>query len=105
MKTTNKKLNPFLRLSQEEIDTIKRSVLYVDPDATVYLFGSRTDIAKQGGDIDILIVSKTIGRKDISKIRWNFFEQFGEQKMDIVVDRGNMNSPFVRMIFPKAVRL
>ena len=45
-----------MRLSQEEIDTIKSSVLMIDENAEIYLFGSRTDDSKRGGDIDVLIV-------------------------------------------------
>ena len=105
MKRISKKDHVCIRLTQKEVDTIKTSVLSIDPHAKVYLFGSRTDATKRGGDIDILILSKSIQRKDISRIRWYFFERFGEQKMDIVVDDGTMHSPFVRMIMPQAIAL
>ncbi len=105
MKNDLKRSAPSVRLTEQEIRNIRTSVLSIDPNAKVYLFGSRTDGKKRGGDIDLLLVSKTITRKDLSKIRWHFFEQFGEQKIDIVVDNGSMCSPFVKMIFPKAVQL
>ncbi len=94
-----------VRLTQREINTIKTSILSIDTDAKVFLFGSRTDSSKRGGDIDILILSKLLTRKEISQIRWSFFERFGEQKMDIVIDDGTLRTPFVRMIFPKAIQL
>jgi predicted nucleotidyltransferase len=105
MKHISKKYHSLVRLTQKEVDTIKTSVLSIDPNAKVYLFGSRTDMMKKGGDIDILIISQTINRKDLSRIRWYFFERFGEQKMDIIVDDGLMQSPFVKMILPEAIEL
>ncbi len=105
MKTDLKRRVQFIRLTKEEVSNIKTSVLSIDPEAKVYLFGSRTDEKKRGGDIDLLLISKRITRKDLSKIRWYFFEQFGEQQIDIVIDNGSMHSPFVKMVFPKAVQL
>lgn len=94
-----------VRLRPEEIETIKKSLSAIDPTAKVYLFGSRTDPNEQGGDIDLLILSKRLKRKDIRPVRRNFFDRFGEQKIDIVLDDGTLKSAFVKMIFPKAVAL
>jgi predicted nucleotidyltransferase len=47
-----------LRLSTDEITLIKNRVQAIFGEAMVYLFGSRTDKAKKGGDIDLYIVSK-----------------------------------------------
>ncbi len=94
-----------VRLDAAEISTIKKAVEQLDAAAEVYLFGSRADAAKRGGDIDLLIVSANIVRRDLYKIRWAFFERFGEQKIDIVLDDGSGTRPFVRRIFDEAVRL
>jgi len=94
-----------VRLSSAEIKNLKASVSSADPHADIYLFGSRTDLTKRGGDIDILIISQSIKKSDLTGIRWNFFEEFGEQKMDIVTDDGSVQTPFVEMVFPKAVQL
>ena len=94
-----------MRLSPQEINNLKTSALSNDADAKLYLFGSRVDDSKKGGDIDLLIISDKISRKDVRTIRLNFFEQFGEQKLDIVVDDGKLNTPFVKMIFNKAILL
>ena len=80
-----------MRLTNKEIDTIKNSVLALDADARVYLFGSRVDDAKRGGDIDLLIESNILTKQDLRKIRWQFFGVFGEQKMDLVLDTGIEN--------------
>ncbi len=105
MKTLHKNTQQNIRLTKREVDAIKTSVLSIDPNAKVYLFGSRTDASKRGGDIDLLIISKLFTRKEISQIRWYFFERFGEQKIDIVVDNGTLQTAFAKMIFPKAIQL
>ncbi len=94
-----------MRLTNKEIDTIKNSVLALDADARVYLFGSRIDDAKRGGDIDLLIESNILTKQDLRKIRWQFFGVFGEQKMDLVLDTGIENQTFINMIKPTAVQL
>jgi len=94
-----------VRLSNAEIKNLKESVSSADPHADIYLFGSRTDMIKRGGDIDILIISQSIKKRDLRDIRWHFFEEFGEQKIDIVTDDGSVQTPFVEMVFPKAVQI
>ncbi|NOQ76268.1 MAG: nucleotidyltransferase domain-containing protein [Methylococcaceae bacterium] len=94
-----------MRLTSKEIDTIKNSVLALDASAHVYLFGSRVDDAKRGGDIDLLIESEILTKQDLRKIRWQFFDIFGEQKMDLVLDSGIENQAFINMIKPTAVQL
>ena len=94
-----------MRLTNKEIDTIKNSVLALDADARVYLFGSRIDDAKRGGDIDLLIESNILTKQDLRKIRWQIFGVFGEQKMDLVLDTGIENQTIINMIKPTAVQL
>ena len=105
MNETIEETNISVRLSSAEIKNLKESVFFADPHADIYLFGSRTDLTKRGGDIDLLIISQCIKKGDLTQIRWNFFEEFGEQKMDIVTDDGSAETPFVEMIFPKAVQI
>lgn len=94
-----------MRLTSTEINTIKQSVLALDAKASIYLFGSRTDDSKRGGDIDLLIESQQLTKYDLRKIRQQFFNVFGEQKMDLVLDAGKSNQAFINMIKPKAVKL
>ena len=44
-----------MRLTKEEIDVLKQSLRQIAEDAKLYLFGSRVDDTKKGGDIDICI--------------------------------------------------
>ncbi|WP_428357479.1 nucleotidyltransferase domain-containing protein [Methyloprofundus sp.] len=94
-----------MRLTNEEIATIKNSVLTLDVDADVYLFGSRVDDTKRGGDIDLLIKSTKLTRRDLRTIRGQFFDSFGEQKVDLVLDAGDSNNAFINMIEPEAIKL
>jgi len=47
-----------MRLKEKEILVIKETIANIFGEATVYLFGSRLDMSKKGGDIDLFIVAK-----------------------------------------------
>lgn len=94
-----------MRLSDTEVLLLKKELFELSTEAKLYLFGSRTDDAKKGGDIDLLIVSKTLLKKDIRVLRQKFFQHFGEQKLDIILDTGDFNDPFVKKIVQDAVPL
>ena len=94
-----------MRLTESEVNNIKNSVLSLDEHASVFLFGSRVDDSKRGGDIDLLIKSKKLNKHDLRKIRAQFFSAFGEQKMDLVLDSGDKNNAFINMIKPEAIKL
>jgi predicted nucleotidyltransferase len=66
-----------------EKDNLLKSIHYWDKDAQVYLFGSRTNDNKKGGDIDLAVRSNRIGLKEKIDIKLKFFEEFGEQKIDL----------------------
>ena len=93
-----------MRLSNFEIDVIKQSIYRHDPEALVYLFGSRTDDTKKGGDIDLLIISKKIKPTDKLDLKAAIFEKLEEQKIDIVVAKNN-EKPFVRLALKQGVLL
>lgn len=46
-----------MRLDPKEIETLKSSLKELDRNAKIYLFGSRIDDNKKGGDIDLLVIS------------------------------------------------
>jgi len=47
-----------LRLSIKEINIIKNKVKVIFGESLIYLFGSRVDDRKKGGDIDLYIIAK-----------------------------------------------
>lgn len=88
-----------MRLSEKEISSIKKNILRFDPLAKIYLFGSRVDDNKSGGDIDILIISDSIGFLDKVRIRTAIFNEIEEQKLDLIVKQ-NFDDLFVKIIEP-----
>jgi len=79
-----------MRLTKYEIETIRKVFLNVFEHGRLYLFGSRIDDTKKGGDIDIYI--EPVDREKLLSKKINFLAQLksyiGEQKIDIVIDRG-----------------
>lgn len=94
-----------MRLSQFEISSIKEAIYNIDENALVYLFGSRTDNNKRGGDIDLLIISQNISVMDVTKIRLQLFDKIGEQKIDIVTAKAKQETPFIKSIISGAIKL
>ncbi len=92
-----------MRVLKPEINIIKNNILKFDKDAEVYLFGSRVDDNKKGGDIDILIVSDFITKYDLIKIEYLIFQQIDEQKIDFIISKKNITNNFIKMILSKNV--
>lgn len=77
-----------MRLSDKERAIIKKSIDTIIGDATVYLFGSRVDDAKKGGDIDLYIIPKIqhdLFRKKL-KLK-TFLEDKLYKPVDIVISK------------------
>lgn len=86
MKTQQK-----VRLNKEYIATIKiLAKKYFDTDE-VRIFGSRADLERKGGDIDVFI--KTNKKLGILQSKIAFLRDFelkhGEQKIDLIIQSGN----------------
>lgn len=76
-----------MRLSSQERDIIVTNVhKYIAEDAKVWLFGSRCDDSKSGGDIDLYIESDPITKPLESRIYLKIALQdaLGYQKIDLV---------------------
>ena len=93
-----------MRLTEFEQKSIRKTVQQFLPNAKVYLYGSRVDDMKRGGDIDLMIVdAELVTRKTIGQIRWKLWEILGEQKIDILGEQENNLSTFARMVSFDAV--
>lgn len=88
--------NGTMRLSEYEIDAIKDAIRRHDKDAVIYVFGSRVDDTRKGGDIDLLIISSRLSYADKLRIRQAIEEKIGERKIDIVI-ASDLERPFVKM--------
>ena len=77
-----------MRLSEKEIETIKSEIYKNFGAATIYLFGSRLQDDKKGGDIDLFVISK--GRSNLFEKRIKTaakLERALSKPVDIVVHR------------------
>ena len=95
-----------MRISQNYIDIIKKSIHSLDKKAKIFLFGSRVDDKKKGGDIDLLVVSEKLTFSDKLKIFGQIFKYIEEQKIDIIIAKKNeLSEPFNKIAMSKAIRL
>lgn len=76
-----------MRLSPEQAQIIKAATCAVfGPESQVYLFGSRTQDALKGGDIDLYIVPEHQGSLEQRlKLSALLEMQLGEQQIDIIL--------------------
>ena len=93
-----------MRLKETEQNAIRSTIANLDQDASVYLFGSRVDESKKGGDIDLLIMSDKLTRTDKRTIKIKLYDLIGEQKIDIVLASDD-SDPFVKLALEGAVKL
>ncbi|SJM88955.1 Nucleotidyltransferase family protein [Crenothrix polyspora] len=85
-----------MRLSEIEHQLIRQAIIDIDPEADIYLFGSRTNDHAKGGDIDVLVISKKISLIDKLTILAKLHLRLGEQKIDLVVFP-DLTRPFARI--------
>jgi predicted nucleotidyltransferase len=93
-----------MRITGTEKDALIAAVHGVDRDAKVWLFGSRTNDSKKGGDIDIAILSSIIHIPERMRIRRNIIDRIGERKIDIIVSADG-SEPFFRMAIETGIRI
>ena len=99
-----------MRLTPHQIATIREATtLEFGPNAHVWLFGSRTDDAKRGGDIDLLVRPDTNASNNAleRKLRFlgNLERALGERKIDVVVEAPGDDRPIVRIALGTGVPL
>lgn len=93
-----------MRLTDSDRQAITLAIATKDPDAAVYLFGSRTDDAAKGGDIDLLVLSSKIDLLDKLEILSELHVRLGEQKIDLLI-YPDLSQPFARVAMSRGVRL
>jgi len=83
-----------MRLSQDQISAILKTKAQFFPKAKIYLFGSRIDDTRSGGDIDLYILSETDIIDGVKK-RIDFLVMLksliGDQKIDVVLAQHSQN--------------
>ncbi|RLA09063.1 MAG: nucleotidyltransferase domain-containing protein [Gammaproteobacteria bacterium] len=79
-----------MRLYKDEKNALNKALENINDE--VYLFGSRADDNKKGGDIDILIYSKQDPFKLSTQISTQFYNDL-EAKLDVIIfDKNNMTA-------------
>ncbi|WP_029522910.1 nucleotidyltransferase domain-containing protein [Persephonella sp. KM09-Lau-8] len=96
---------PKVRLSPEEIKIIKETIKKYDPEARIFIFGSRTDLSKKGGDIDILVISKKIDYKLRRKLRVDLLLQLGDRKIDLIITENPHKTEFTKIAYKYGVEI
>ena len=76
-----------MRLNEQEKAAIRDVIHSEDPSAEIYLFGSRLDDARKGGDIDLYVETaideKLLKRK--ARILRKLWERIGVQRIDLIL--------------------
>lgn len=93
-----------MRITDTEKQVMIEAVKKADTEAALWLFGSRTDDTKKGGDIDIAILSPKIDLMKKIQIRRDILDRIGEQKIDIIVSRDG-SDPFFRLAQETGIRI
>jgi DNA polymerase sigma len=96
-----------MRLSQQEVEAIRNLILHEDPEADIYLYGSRTQDHLKGGDIDLLVLSDRLDFKNKINLLVSIQLKIGEQKIDLSIKAKDSlkSDAFVQSIFTGAIRL
>jgi predicted nucleotidyltransferase len=71
-----------MRLDNKQKEALCRAIEGIEDE--IYLFGSRVDAAKKGGDIDILIFSEENPYRLSQRVATQFFMEC-EEKIDVIV--------------------
>ena len=77
-----------MRLSQKEQQEIKKTLKEIFGDVKIYIFGSRLDDSKRGGDIDIFLqIPKPIANKRAKRARAKMLlEEKLLKPIDIIIE-------------------
>jgi predicted nucleotidyltransferase len=105
-----------IRLNDDQIQAIRQAATNAFGQGTsVWLFGSRVDDAKKGGDIDLLVRPQVRSAEDaaepqqafMQKIKMlNLLERYlGERKIDIVVEQVQDSRPIVEVAHKTGIKL
>jgi predicted nucleotidyltransferase len=95
-----------MRLSAPEVSAIREEIERLDSEAEVCLFGSRVDDTARGGDIDLLVLSDSLGFRDVLRLRVRIQDRIGQQQLDLVVRRKDQaGEPLAAPAMETGVRL
>ncbi len=99
-----------MRLNKAQISAIRQAAREVyGENVQVWLFGSRVDDNRHGGDIDLLIRPDTENQDSGLRQKIRFLGKLeraiGERKVDVVIERTADPRPIVHIAHETGVRL
>ncbi|MBM7072118.1 nucleotidyltransferase domain-containing protein [Shewanella sp. 202IG2-18] len=98
-----------MRLTESTVDAIiELARKHFHDDVDIYLFGSRVDDSKHGGDIDLYIASSSVSEPVRSKLAFKvaLCNIIGEQKVDVVFhDKNLMLKPIHEIALSEGIKL
>ena len=99
-----------IRLTDSEVLAISKAFrLCFLPDDHLWLFGSRTNLNKRGGDIDLYIETNTTDPTKVNSSKFRFLSELenalGEQKIDVVIKAGNFELPIYNVVKEEGIQL
>ena len=94
-----------MRLTKSTQKVIRETIVKFDSKAKVFLFGSRTNDSTKGGDIDLLVISEILTKRDLRKIKIHLQDQLGMQRFDMVLSSPDLADPFAKMAFDQGISL
>ncbi len=99
-----------MRLTPDQLQAIRSaSIAAFSPNVSVWLFGSRVDDRKKGGDIDLLVQPDPAASDQLfsRKIRFltNLERHLGERKIDVVIQTPNDTRAIVDVAQSTGIRI
>ena len=99
-----------MRLTIDQLNAIRSaSVTAFSPDVGVWLFGSRVDDQKKGGDVDLLVQPSASATDQLFSRKIRFLteleRQLGERKIDVVIEVPGDTRPIVEVAHATGVRV
>lgn len=89
-----------MRLTQAQVDTIRTlTARELGPDSRIWLFGSRTDDAARGGDIDLYVEPASLPETNLFLLRQRLKRALEGQlhhAVDLLIN-GGQTTAFMRM--------
>ncbi len=99
-----------IRLSDFEVLAISKAFrLCFLPNDHLWLFGSRIDLNKRGGDIDLYIETNINNPAEANSSKLRFLSELessiGEQKIDVVLKAGDVELPIYNVAKEEGIQL
>lgn len=100
-----------MRLNPDQIEAIKQETEhFFGAQAEVWLFGSRVDDHRRGGDVDLYVRTASSDADQLATARFAFLarlkRRIGDRKIDLVLQReGGEELPVYELARQRGVRL